>query len=84
MQQRLVKYLTEDKVFGAQILCSAYFLVCAVRGRDPQRVVDKRACGEKIVAASPGAERVVVYRSPVFSGLVLVDDVLALAHFPDI
>ncbi|CAM9675735.1 unnamed protein product [Laminaria digitata] len=30
MQQRLVKYLTEDKVFGAQILCSAYFLVCAV------------------------------------------------------
>lgn len=31
MQQRLVKYLTEDKVFGAQILCSAYFLISAVR-----------------------------------------------------
>eukprot|EP00904_Undaria_pinnatifida_P002520 jgi/Undpi1/12269/HiC_scaffold_5.g01945.m1 len=30
MQQRLVKYLTEDKVFGAQILCSAYFLISAV------------------------------------------------------
>ena len=36
MQQRLVKYLTEDKVFGAQILCSAYFLVCAVRYWEPQ------------------------------------------------
>ncbi|CAN0388629.1 unnamed protein product [Pylaiella littoralis] len=30
MQQRLVKYLTEDRVFGAQILCSVYFFVSAV------------------------------------------------------
>lgn len=32
MQQRLVKYLTEDRVFGAQILLSAYFFMSAVRG----------------------------------------------------
>lgn len=31
MQQRLVKYLTEDRVFGVQILCSVYFFMSAVR-----------------------------------------------------
>lgn len=30
MQQRLVKYLTEDRIFGAQILCSVYFFMSAV------------------------------------------------------
>lgn len=31
MQQRLVKYLTEDRIFGAQIMCSLYFFMSAVR-----------------------------------------------------
>ena len=31
MQQRLVKYLTEDRIFGAQIVCSLYFFMSAVR-----------------------------------------------------
>ncbi|CAM9981030.1 unnamed protein product [Ectocarpus sp. 6 AP-2014] len=30
VQQRLVKYLTEDRVFGVQILCSVYFFMSAV------------------------------------------------------
>eukprot|EP00903_Cladosiphon_okamuranus_P016414 g15135.t1 len=30
MQQRLVKYLTEDRIFGAQIMCSLYFFMSAV------------------------------------------------------
>ncbi|CAM9944315.1 unnamed protein product, partial [Choristocarpus tenellus] len=30
VQQRLVKYLSDDRVFGVQVLCSIYFLLTMV------------------------------------------------------
>lgn len=38
MQQRLVKYLTEDRIFGAQIVCSVYFFMSAVSAFRPRWV----------------------------------------------
>lgn len=48
MQQRLVKYLTEDRVFGAQILCSLYFLASAVRARGMENHRSLRIEKEKL------------------------------------